>query len=325
LQVTLDRVVSRRRLPYNNYAHSGCLAFSPNGKLLAVSRYNTVIELWDISTLKAKLVAIFEGHTDLVCSIAFAPDGFTLASASYDKMVRLWDIPNRKLRTELKFHRGVVSTVAISRNGKHLASGSWDRTVRLWDITESQPKVLATLTGNFPVTSIAFSVDGNTLAVGSGTEDGGGEVALWDVETGQERFVFSNEPGLVTCVEFAPDGQMLVNASRGTGPKEHTPEFPCMVRFAASENDVLRYHERIAGSAPENDELQINLAIACWGSYLHLQRGRGTSNDRGEIQRILELGRSILSRLEEASKLNDQQSRWIGEFTKAIQENSSEQ
>jgi len=67
------------------------VAFSPDGKTLAVARSDGPINLWDIETQTLK--KSFSGHKRRVESIAFAPDGKTLASGSTDGSILLWEVP----------------------------------------------------------------------------------------------------------------------------------------------------------------------------------------------------------------------------------------
>ena len=65
------------------------MALSPNGKLLAIVRANTV-QIWNIVT--AQLVAKFHDHVDDVDCLAFSHDGKLLATGSADKTIKLWDM-----------------------------------------------------------------------------------------------------------------------------------------------------------------------------------------------------------------------------------------
>jgi WD40 repeat protein len=64
------------------------VAFSPDGRTLALAHQDGAIKLWDIATQREVLT--LAGHTDIVDAVAFAPDGNTLGSLSDDGTVRLW-------------------------------------------------------------------------------------------------------------------------------------------------------------------------------------------------------------------------------------------
>jgi serine/threonine protein kinase len=71
------------------------MAFSPNGKYLAVGEQGGAVTLWDAREEK-KLVRSVGRHTGAVLGLAFSPDGATLASGGADGTARLWNTPEGK-------------------------------------------------------------------------------------------------------------------------------------------------------------------------------------------------------------------------------------
>ena len=70
-----------------------CLAFSPDGKVLASGLYDGSIVLWDILTFKS-IGSRLTGHSHSlgVHYLAFSPDGKYLVSSSRDEKIILWDM-----------------------------------------------------------------------------------------------------------------------------------------------------------------------------------------------------------------------------------------
>jgi WD40 repeat protein len=114
-----------------------CVAFSPDGKLLAAgNRYHTV-RVWDVASKKE--IKTLGGHMSDVWSIAFSPDGKTLAAADTDwkkpSKVKLWDTATWKERGAIDVP-GEILSIAYSPKGDWLAVGSWDKTVRVFAIAK---------------------------------------------------------------------------------------------------------------------------------------------------------------------------------------------
>jgi WD40 repeat protein len=69
------------------------VAFSPNGKILAASKFTGDIILWRVSDNHVwPILNILRGHSDLVSSISFHANSNHLASVSYDNTMRIWTI-----------------------------------------------------------------------------------------------------------------------------------------------------------------------------------------------------------------------------------------
>jgi hypothetical protein len=66
------------------------VGFSRDGRVLAVSRPDTSVGVWD--TAAAAELAQFRGHRELVAALAFSPDGKALASGSWDTTALVWDL-----------------------------------------------------------------------------------------------------------------------------------------------------------------------------------------------------------------------------------------
>src|SRR6201999_3480987 len=104
---------------------------------------------------------------------------------------------------------GGVTHLAFSRDGHTLASASRDGSVRLWNV--GQPAHVApfaqpfTVAGEYPISAVAFSPDGQTLAVARG-----GAAWLWNVGQPAQPTLLGPplavpDASIVDAMAFAPD------------------------------------------------------------------------------------------------------------------------
>lgn len=108
------------------------LAYSPDGKALAVASVEGPVTLYDGASGEARKQ--LPGHGFGTASLSWSPDGRTLASAGQDGKVRLWDVAGtggERQVCELEGGAPWVEKVAFSQDGPHLVSASGKR-IRMW-------------------------------------------------------------------------------------------------------------------------------------------------------------------------------------------------
>jgi WD40 repeat protein/tetratricopeptide (TPR) repeat protein len=127
------------------------VAFSLDGKTLAMASQEGNVHLWDVAT--GQLLETLKGHSSGVNAVVFAPDGRTLASGSFDQTVRLWNVGTRRELMQLD-HGSVefaaVKSLAFSPDGKHLlAAGDgtalWSTAPIVWNDAERAAEQLRLL------------------------------------------------------------------------------------------------------------------------------------------------------------------------------------
>jgi WD40 repeat protein len=189
--------------------------FSPDGRRLAMSRG---IRIWDLATGKKLLQP-----NEKADAVIFTPDSKCLITVSKEKTLTVWDVTTgRKINRLALPYTVPVDTFAFTSNGKYLATGNVryvggpdgkqlrGAEVKVWE-TATGKQLLTLPTG--PVSSLAFSPDGERLAVGI-WEEAKGEVQIWDGKTRQKTLVLRAHTGAaVEGIMFSPDGQRLASAS----------------------------------------------------------------------------------------------------------------
>jgi len=188
------------------------VAFSPDGKTLAVGDRNGRIYLWDAASGQA-ITTLTDPVSKGVNSVAFSPDGAALAAADANGFSYLWNVASGQVKNVLAdpASKGVDS-VAFSPDGKTLAAGDLNGRGYLWDVATGHRAAILddpTATGAL---SVAFSPDGRTLAVG----DFSGGSRLWDTATNR-LIVTIPDPGgkAVGSVAFSVDGATLATGDAG--------------------------------------------------------------------------------------------------------------
>ncbi len=181
------------------------LAYAPDGKSLAIARFNTVelLSLPDRSPLGK-----FGPQRGRINAVSFSKDGGQLLAAGGEPgvfgEVRLWNVADGKAVRQFQGHQDSLLSAVISPDGKLLATSSYDQQIKLWDVAGGQE--LRTLAGhNDAVFDLAFRPDGKILASASGDRT----VKLWDVASGERLDTFGQPLKELYGVAFSPDGRRV--------------------------------------------------------------------------------------------------------------------
>ncbi len=201
--------------------------FSPDRQTLASASagedWGYVIELWDVTTGSLRRFLSPEDPSEAL-SMDFSPDGQTLASGYTDDEMRLWDVATGDLQQTFSEHterryRVRFDSVRFSPDGQTLVSASQVVTrqgghkiykIRLWNVTSGKPVKMLTIGGVDAVSSVSWSADGQTLAMGNLEST----IQLWDIATSEPLKVLTVQADAVSTLCWSPDGQTLASASQ---------------------------------------------------------------------------------------------------------------
>ena len=235
-----------RRIPYDG-KEPHALAFSPDGKWLAVGENSYTTKLWNINTgeklhqflnaeglsanriiMKFKQWRHQHENPTKVRALAFSSDGRYLACASGDENIWIWNTRTGKLVRRLAvpiedtLYRGKdthphTMFLQFSADGKRLFAGLAENRVDVWEVASG--KLIKSVTTHYsfgspdsvyPI-SLAFNPNATLMAIG--TRDSTVEVI--DTDTWQRIAELKGHGAYISSVDFSSDGTKLLTASGG--------------------------------------------------------------------------------------------------------------
>jgi WD40 repeat protein len=187
---------------------SRCVAFSADGRTLAIGTDNGSIRLLDMPGGHER--AVLRGHDGIVRSVAFSPDARRLVSTSEGRSIMLWDAKNGIAVGPLQLDRAgynMVLFAAFSADGRHVAVGEASSEAEDVTLLDSETgQVSNRLIGHDSgVQALAFSPDGRTLATAGQDRS----IKLWDWAHANPPITLNDGVGLVKSLAFSHDGALL--------------------------------------------------------------------------------------------------------------------
>jgi WD40 repeat protein len=229
-----------------------CVAFSPDGLMVASAGKDATIRLWDIGTREC--VSVYN-HPDGCTGVAFSPDGTQIATACDDHSVRIWSTESSTCLLEMGQHEKAVYCVQWSPSGVYLASAGEEPRVRLWDAVSGE--CIFSLQGHTSwIWNLSFTPDSTILASSSGDTTG----RLWDVNNGGTIAILDCER-VNPSVAISPDGSFLVS---GALDLLHVWDIATVTRL-----HTIRFigGQRVEGVSLSKDQTKIAFG---WGDDVHL-------------------------------------------------------
>ncbi|MDJ0579604.1 NB-ARC domain-containing protein [Crocosphaera sp.] len=197
----------------NGFSKIICVAFSPDGKWLAIGDTNAQIYLWKVGEGCPILHHVINCNNFWVRAIAFSPDSKRIASGGEDGNIYLWEVETGKPIVTFSGHLDRVRSLTYSANGQLLASSSDDRTIRIWDCNREE--MITVLTKHQDkVRWVNFHSNKDTLI--SASQDN--QICLWDVNYLETKLIKSfslkeNEDNLLRAIAISPDGTILASGT----------------------------------------------------------------------------------------------------------------
>jgi WD40 repeat protein len=191
------------------------LAFLPDDGVIACGLGLGGVNLYAVSD--GDKVQDFHGGYDNV--LAVSPDGTMVATGNRSGITWLWRVEDGELLAEMDpadYHDDYseyMTSVAFSPDGRIIAAGHWDGTVFLWDAENHN--LINTLNADNDYAKawhLAFSIDGQHLAVGGARLEWDDVIAIWDLSDGslvRNLEDFSRGGSRQTPVAYSPDGTLF--------------------------------------------------------------------------------------------------------------------
>jgi WD40 repeat protein len=189
-----------------------CAIFMPDGSYLLSTGLDATVKVWNVETMSIirtvklsvaeTVMARFNQHGEIV----FSPNCQLLAVKSEDNLIGLWNITTGAailVYAELDLYR---FSLVFSPYSRFITSSTGQNSHEIWDVQTQKRDVVP---NGVRAVSVAFSIDGQFLALGSDT----GIISLLIFNSMPANEDYNDQPRYISTIAFSSDGSQLVSGS----------------------------------------------------------------------------------------------------------------
>ncbi len=220
------RVAGRRwqAVPRDPHGWQQQVAWSPDGKQIALGDMQGVIRLMDAATLQTTGMLI--GHHYGITDLQWSPDGGCLASSSWDRTVRFWDPIKLRALHKLRTTNRQVTCLAWSHDSQRLAAGGQMSSMLVWT---RDGNLDTEVKGSHSQTSaISWNRNRTQLAAACTADSDSHFVGVWNIPEGTQTQTLGDNQSNNSTVAWSADGLRLA-----AGGANHATVFRLTDRWLA--------------------------------------------------------------------------------------------
>ena len=228
----------RDRLVLGGHGAAYDVVYSTDGQLLLTGGVDGFVRVWDSAT--GSLLHTFQAHDSPVWSLAVSGDGKTLATAGGDRQLKTWSVMDFAQIASNPIDRSYVYSLALNADGSRIrALGEGKGLLVIDEMTRSLPAADDVAF----IKCFALSKNGRYVALGghkkAAHQGDVTSVIVHDLESPDAGRVFSAFGGIITAVDFSPDGTLIAAGNRAGEVRIWSPDGTELVhRLKAHDGEV---------------------------------------------------------------------------------------
>ena len=185
-------------------------AASGDGTVLVTLGRDQDVRIWDLSARRPVTTTVAVLDTPQ-WGLAASPGGRRVAVGGGDGMVTVFDLATAARVARLAGASGRVFALAFV-DANRVVAGDEDGSLLVWNLSSVGDPLTRRSAHAAPITSVAVSRDGRTIA----SADGRGIVRVWSAEDLDPVAATEPHPGGVNDLTFTPSGEIVAAGNDGT-------------------------------------------------------------------------------------------------------------